>query len=88
MTSVHAKTSDWIDSLGELDPYAEVLAAAALELASNIDDPPRTQSGTASIAPFVNALRVTMEKLREATSAEDGDEEGGWGELHLVPGAG
>ncbi|GGL27598.1 hypothetical protein GCM10012283_07250 [Phycicoccus endophyticus] len=88
MASVLERTSDWIASLGELDPYAAVLAAAALELAANVDDPPVTQSGTASIAPYVNSLRTTMEKLREATGAEDGDDEGGWGGLHVIPGAG
>ena len=86
VSSVHSATSDWIDSLGELDPYAKVLAATALELAANVDDPPTTQSGAASIAPYANALRSTIEKLREVAGADEDNGEGGWAGLTVVPG--
>lgn len=80
MASALAATRDWIDSLGPLDPYAEVLAASALALAANVDDPPPTESGYMSIAPFANSLRATISQLREVAGAR-GDDEGGWGEV-------
>lgn len=82
MGRVLTATRNYVASLGALDAYATVLAEAAIELAANVDEPPVSRSGAAeSVAPFVNSLRATLASLKEAASADKGEDDGGWGEV-------
>lgn len=82
MAGVLDATNTWIDSLGDLDPFHQVLAETARELAANVDDPPRTANGgVASIAPYAGQLRATLALMRKELAGAESDDDGGWGQV-------
>lgn len=89
-TDVRAEVAGLIESLGELSPVGRVMAALAESLAEDIDNPPRTATGTASIAPYVNSLRTTITLLVEKGHLDAVDDDAGadgWADIAASAGA-
>ena len=83
MGDIYAETEALIDALGDLNAHGSALAAAALTLAGDADDPPMTATGQqASRSPIVNAWRATVAELVERgrlrASNDDEGEAGDW----------
>lgn len=79
MGDIVDKTQALIDSLGDLSPLGEQLAATALALASEADNPAADQWGQPkSISSTTNALRATTAELVERGRLSDDQDEDDW----------
>jgi hypothetical protein len=70
------RTDELIAALGDLNEHGKALAAAAMALAADADNPPTTEKGgTAPRSPIVNAWRATTAELVEKGRVRDEGED-------------